>query len=456
MASNDSLCTSPMEQRKALAKAWLNEQIERDVLFTCAICHNAINVERPIHCPHCSNLFCFDCITQWFNTARPRASLYLKNCPCCQAKVTTQQFTPCRVYQEVQEFIERLQRNMPELIQLMTKPVHFCDTHQKELLLFCQKCRKCICVKCVLNTYHRLHIDEVLELDDAREKLKAAISQQNSFLVNRLAALNRAEARIDSRENELHSEQGELLKDLKVAYDTLIENIQEDKDERIRQYLAPAKAVTLQQRTNVEKIIQKKIELSSEETSPDVVMKTIRMLDAITKMHSESFPVLQFPDTKFANPISPPPLEFNFSIRGFSKKILEQTKPVISMPERIDGFLLQLKGYHDAEEDVIKISLNILDGYDINDIKVICYPAEGRDPLVRRLDLKKSEDNTVLEFPDFASMNDFLNVGTDELYIRMKFTLWTTYYEKCRHMDWCVKKLSGDKQEAIQDIHKVC
>lgn len=453
MASNDSLCLSSTEQRKILAKEWLNDLIDIDVLFACAICHNAINVNHPIHCPQCSKLFCAGCINRWFNTGPQRTRVYLKGCPCCQAKVTFTQFTHCRVYQEVRELIERLQGNLEQLIQLVAKPVSVCEEHNKELLLFCQQCSKCVCVKCILNAQHSKHIDEILELDDAREKLKATITKENTFLVDRLTALNRAEARIFARERDMHLDHGALLNGLTSAIETMFEKIQEDKDERIKQHLEPIKSVTMRQQKDVEKIIQKTYELASEETSPDVVMKTLQMVDAIKKMHNEPLPVLQLPDTKFVNPISPPPQELHFSMQSFSSRIL-QSCSVYSLQECIDGFRLQLKGYHDAEEDVIKLALRIVDGYDVNDIKVICYPTRGGDPLVRRLDLKKGDDNTVLEFPDFLSMYGFLDPRSDELHVQMKFNLWATYYDKCAHKDWFIQKLSGGKKEKIGELHR--
>lgn len=443
-----------MEQRKMLAKAWLSEQIDIDMLFACAVCHNAINADHPIHCPQCSKLFCADCIDRWFNSGGRRSSVYLKGCPCCQAKVSFTQFSYCRVYQEVRELIERLQDNVEQLIHLLTKAVSVCEEHSKELLLFCQKCSKCVCVKCILNARHRTHIDEVLELDDAREKLKGMITKENTFLVDRLAALSRAGARIASRESDMHLDHGSLLNELTGAIDTLFEKLQEDKEDRIKQHLEPVRAVTERQQKDVEMIIQKSFELASEETSPDVVMKTLQMVDAIKKMHNEPLPVLQLPDTEFVNPISPPLLDLHFSMRNFSKLIL-QSRSVFSLPESIEGFILQVKGHHDADEDVIKLSLQIVDGYDVNDIKVVCYPTKGGEPLVRRMDLKRCEDNTVLEFPDFPSMGGFMDPRTDELHIQMKFSLWATYYDKCAHQDWYIKKLTGVKRGVIEEIHKM-
>lgn len=443
-----------MEQTKEIAKHWLDDKINTDELFACAICHNAISVEHPIHCPQCSNLFCATCIDQWFNTGGPRPSTVsnVKRCPCCQAKVTMNQFTYCRVYQEVREMIDSLNNSMEELILQLRKPVVFCEKHNKELILFCQECHKCICVKCVLVDRHRGHIDQVLELDDAREKLKIAILRENNFLVNRLAVLNKVNARLLTRENDMHRSCDAVVNEMNFAVDAIIEKIHEDKDERIQKEIAPVKEATKRQQEEVESIIQQSFELANEQTSPDVLVKTYQMIQAIKKMHYEPFPVEQPQDIKFTNPITPPPLEVRFSVPCFSQRILRSCT-VFSVPQSFDGFMLQLKGYHDSDEDVIKLSLRILEGYDINDIKVVCYPMREGEPLVRCMDLKKGEDNTVLEFSNFTEMGGFLDTMLDELIIEMKLSLWGTYYAKCAHKDWCIKKLSGLK-EVMEDIQK--
>lgn len=442
-----------IEQSKEIAKNWLHDQINADVLFACAICHNSINVDHPIHCPQCSKLFCATCIEQWFNTGGPRPSSTVssvKRCPCCQGKVTMNQFTYCRVYQEVRELIDGLHSNMEQLIQQLSKPVNYCDKHDKELILFCQECHKCICVKCILVDRHRGHIDQVLELDDAREKLKLAILRENNFLVNRLAALNRVTAKLATRENDLHRSYETIVNELNNAVDGIIDTMHEEKEERILRKIAPVKATTKRQQEEVEAIIQQSFELANEETTPDVIVKTFQMIQAIKKMHYEPFLSDQLPNVEFTNPITPPPLEVRFSVPCFSQRILRSCT-VFSIPQSFEGFMLQLKGFHDADEDMIKLSLRIFEGYDVNDVKVVCHPMLKGEPLVRCMDLKKGEDNTVLEFASFSAMGGFLDTKLDELVIEMKLSLWTTYYAKCAHKDWCIKKLSGLK-EVMDDI----
>lgn len=457
MALSGCLRIPPLEQSKKIAKDWLHLRMNAEELFACSICHGAISVDHPLHCPQCSNLFCASCIDQWFNTGGPRPSVVsgVKRCPCCQTKVTINQFSYCRVYQEVRESMDGIQNNMEELIRQLGKPIIVCEKHRKELILFCQECHKCICVKCVLVDRHRGHIDQVLELDDAREKLKVAILRENNFLVNRLAVLNKVGAKLAARENDLHRSYEAKVNELNVAVDAIIDTIHEDKEARIQNDIAPAKDATKRQQEEVESIIQQSFDLANEETSVDVILKTYQMIQSIKKMHYEPFPVDQIPDSKFINPITPPPLAIRFSVPCFSQRILRACT-VFSIPQSFEGFMLQLKGYHDATEDVIKLSLRILEGYDVNDIKVVCHPMqEGGEPLVRCMDLKKGEDNTVLEFASFAEMGGFLDTMLDELIIEMKLSLWGTYYAKCAHKDWCIKKLSGLK-EVMDDIQKSC
>lgn len=156
------------------------------------------------------------------------------------------------------------------------------------------------------------------------------------------------------------------------------------------------------------------------------------------------------------SPITPPPLKVLFSVPCFSSRILRSCT-VFSVPQSFEGFMLQLKCYRDSGENVIKLCLRILEGYDIDDIKVVCYPScysiRGGEPLVRCMDLKKGEDNTVLEFEDFAAMGSFLDTMLDELVIEMRISLWGSYYAKCAHKDWCIKKLSGLK-EVMENIQK--
>nr|XP_019529826.2 E3 ubiquitin-protein ligase TRIM37-like [Aedes albopictus] len=458
MPSSGFLRIPPMEQSKEIAKNWLDSKINTDELFACAICHCAISAEHPIHCPQCSNLFCATCIDQWFAAGGPRPSVVssVKRCPCCQAKVTMNQFTYCRVYQEVREVIDSLHNSMEELIQQLRKPVILCEKHNKELTLFCQECDKCICVKCVLVDRHRGHIDLVLELDDAREKLKNTILRENKFLAKRLDMLNNVNNRLKTRENDMHQLCDSIVNEMNITVDAMIEKMHEDKDERIEKYIAPVKAAVMRQQKEVESIIQQSFALANEETCPDVLVKTCQMIRTIKTMNYKEFPVDQHHDINFTNPITPPPLKVLFSVPCFSSRILRSCT-VFSVPQSFEGFMLQLKCYRDSGENVIKLCLRILEGYDIDDIKVVCYPScysiRGGEPLVRCMDLKKGEDNTVLEFEDFAAMGSFLDTMLDELVIEMRISLWGSYYAKCAHKDWCIKKLSGLK-EVMENIQK--
>lgn len=114
----------------------------------------------------------------------------------------------------------------------------------------------------------------------------------------------------------------------------------------------------------------------------------------------------------------------------------------------IEGFTMQLKGhqeYDDNGNEVIRLSLVVVEGYDAHDVKIICYPMKrtSKDPLVRLMDIKRFENNTVLEFSGFQAMEGFLEERSGELHLRMKIQLWATYYDKCVHKDWYIARLVG-------------
>ncbi|XP_058464774.1 E3 ubiquitin-protein ligase TRIM37-like [Malaya genurostris] len=438
---------SSMEDRLSLAKEWIDRILNMEELFICAICHGTIDVQHPMHCPHCSKMFCGECIDQWLISRSIQA--IVKRCPCCQAQVEPKNFVCCRVYQEVDEMIDRLRENLDEMLQLVSKTVTLCVEHGKELLLFCETCKGCMCIKCLFSDQHRNHKEKILDLDHAREKFKSIIQKDASFLSGRLKALKKASDQIESNECDMMDANEHIVDELNHATERIIDKLREEMNERFRQYVEPVKSVTKQQQNEVESVIEKVNELANETTSPEIMMETFHMADVIKKMHKEPLPMLQLPGTNFINPITPPMVELQFFMRNFSKTIFLENN-ITSGKKSIDGFVVQLKGHQEQDDngnDVIKLSLMVLDGYDVHDVKVICYPVKRTsvEPLARRMDLKTHESNTVLEFGNFQAMEGFLEESSDELHLRMKFRLWSTYYDKCAHKDWYIAKLTSRK-----------
>ncbi|XP_055627581.1 E3 ubiquitin-protein ligase TRIM37-like [Toxorhynchites rutilus septentrionalis] len=440
---------SSMEERKSHVMIWFDKQINLEELFACAICHNPIDVDHPIHCPECSKLFCGDCIDQWLNIHSIGSSM--KRCPCCQVEVDVGSFVYCRVYQDVNEMIDNLRNKLEELIRLVSIPLKACEEHGKELLLFCSACKKCICIKCLFSAAHKIHINDIVELDEARQKYKKMIENEHSFLANRLDALTKAGHQIAANESDMVDANESIIEDLNWAMEQIIDKVRDEMSERFRQQVEPVKAVTQQQMKEVKAVMRKAFELAAEETSPSVMMETFQMVGTIKKMYYEPVPALRLPKTEFVNPITPQFAELCFIIHGFSNTI-RLNGQILSEQQSVEGYMLQLKGHQDRDENgnaVVKLSLIIVDGYNVYGVKVICYPVKSAsvEPLARRMDLKLGEDNTVLEFSDFHAMEGFLEEKTDKLRLRMNFRLWATYYEKCVHKDWYIEKLTGVKQK---------
>ncbi|XP_058834816.1 E3 ubiquitin-protein ligase TRIM37-like isoform X2 [Topomyia yanbarensis] len=440
--------SSSIEERLCLAKEWFNKRSNVEQLFICAICHGVIAVDHPIHCPHCSKLFCGKCMDQWLTSRSIGAKT--KRCPCCQAQVEPKNFVRCRIYQDVDEMIEGLKDNLVELIHLVTKTAAICVEHGKELLLFCESCKGCLCIKCLCSDPHRSHNEKILDLDNARETFRARIEKKDLFLTGRLKALQKAGEQIETNECDMMDANEHIVEEINYATERIVDKLREEMHERFRQHVEPVKIVTKQQRSEVEGVIQKVSELANEVTSPEVVMETFQVADIIKKMNKEPLPVLKLPATNFIDPITPPMIELKFFLRNFSKEITLNRK-IFSEKKSIEGYSVQLMGNQEQDDngnDVIKLSLLVVDGYDVHDVKVTCYPVKGAsvEPLARRMDLKLGENNTVLEFGNFQAMKGFLDKTNDKLYLLMKFRLWATYYDKCVHKDWYIAKLTGARK----------
>ncbi|XP_053686093.1 E3 ubiquitin-protein ligase TRIM37-like [Sabethes cyaneus] len=443
--------SSSTEERQLLAKAWFDRYINLEDLFRCAICHCAISVKHPIHCPHCSKLFCRQCIDQWLNRrdGRERRSMdsIVKRCPCCQSQVEANSFVCCRVYRDVIDLTQQLRDNVEELIQVIRRPLRMCDKHEKELLLFCQACGCCICVKCLFSEPHSVHNSKVLDLDSARQKFKEMIAKENQFLTARLKALQSISFQIATNESDITDANDHIVNQLHWAAERLIDKLRDEMSERFGQNTEPVKD-TKQQHKEVENVMQKAIELASEDTSPEVVTEMFKMLDVIKNIRKKPLPVPQLPETSFIDRITPPLVVFDFLLYNFSETVY-LNRSMLSDVKSIEGFTMQLKGhqeYDDSGNEVIRLSLVVVDGYDAHDVKVFCYPTKRMsqcEPLVRLMDIKRFENNTVLEFSGFQAMEGFLEERTDELHLKMKMQLWATYYDKCVHKDWYIAKLLG-------------
>lgn len=347
--------------------------------------------------------------------------------------------------------IERLPTKLDELIRLVSAPLQVCAHHGKELLLFCEPCRECVCVKCLFGDPHRKHIEHILELEDARQKFRAVIDSEKCFLKDRLAALTKMGKRLEANEHDMIEENERIVENVTWATERIVEKLRDELHDRLKQQVEPVKVIAQQQFVEVEDVMQRAVELNKEETCANVMMETFHLADAIKKMHSEPLPQIQVPNLEFINPITPPFVELSFLIRDFSQKLF-LLRRTLSEEQTVEGFTFRLKGHQDQDEngnEVIKLSLVVIDGYEVHDVKVICYPKQGStvEPLVRLMDLKLTEDNTVLEFADFASMEGFLTEVTDVLHLRIKFRLWATYYDKCVHKDWYIGRLAGFEQK---------
>lgn len=436
------LHSQELEERKSLAFSWFMGIINVDDLFACAVCHSRVDTEHPLHCPECSKLFCGGCLRQWYSSRNAT-----QRCPCCQRALGSDQFIYCRVYQEVNEMIERLPAKLDELIRLINQPLRVCAHHGKELLLFCEPCRECLCVKCLFGDPHRAHLGQISELEEARLKFQAIIDSEKNFLTERLSTLSKMGKRLESNEHDMVEENERIVENVNWATEQIVEKLRDGLHDRLKQHVEPVKAIAQQQYAEVEDVMQRAIELNKEQTCATVMMETFHLADAIKKMHSEPLPQVHVPNLEFVNPITPPFVELSFLIRDFSQKIF-LLRRTLSEEQSVEGFTFRLKGHQDLDEngnEVIKLSLVVVDGYDVHDVKVICYPKQGStvEPLVRVMDLKLNEDNTVLEFSDFVSMEGFLTEVTDVLNLRVKFRLWATYYHKCVHKDWYIGRLSG-------------
>lgn len=119
-------------------------------LLQCVICLDDANVARI--CPHCSQLFCDECISKWLNNES-------HDCPYCRYVIRYSELVKGCSITKLQEAVKLLFSSMDKQLDGL------CDKHEnQQLSLFCYPCDANICVKCWFSEDHVDHKERAVPL----------------------------------------------------------------------------------------------------------------------------------------------------------------------------------------------------------------------------------------------------------------------------------------------------
>ncbi|XP_022915046.1 E3 ubiquitin-protein ligase TRIM37-like [Onthophagus taurus] len=183
-------------------------------VFKCFIC--ASQVQDAHLCPHCSKLFCYDCISRWLTEQ-------LSECPNCRVSLDVEELVACRWVAEVTQHLNMLQAHNSAYCD--ENPKDICTIHGEKLSVFCWTCHCCICHECALwggtHTGHTFKpISEVYAQEVSRIRKEANnLRKRLTKLVTNAQQVEKAAVTIRRVKNQRLREMQDMIGKAVVALD---------------------------------------------------------------------------------------------------------------------------------------------------------------------------------------------------------------------------------------------
>ncbi|KAI9310554.1 hypothetical protein DFJ73DRAFT_887836 [Zopfochytrium polystomum] len=138
-----------------------------DDLFKCYICFD--NMKRPVMCPSCSKIGCFDCVEKWLAQER-------NQCPHCRAPLSSSQLVHCRFMDD----LAQLRGAMSDAVKTSVSQSGECTAHSAPMFYYCQTCSEALCSDCaVIDQKHKEH---------KLERLQSVYKEKRQLLENIMSA----------------------------------------------------------------------------------------------------------------------------------------------------------------------------------------------------------------------------------------------------------------------------
>lgn len=176
--------------------------------FQCGICLESVHEARL--CPHCSKLFCQQCIRAWIDKGA-------ESCPNCRTEVSTDSWVKGYSINQIQESMRELFSSMEE-----EKKGLFCKDHtNQQLSLFCYLCEVNICVKCWFTEEHAEHKERTVPIEEAFEHYQQNLKASLQWAIQREKVLKDVLDEIEANENKLNGERN-VIEELCEKSKTLV------------------------------------------------------------------------------------------------------------------------------------------------------------------------------------------------------------------------------------------
>lgn len=153
-----------------------------NAILSCPFCTGKVRKNRM--CPKCSQLFCEPCIVSL-------STQDFFKCPSCSEKLKQKDLLECRFIYDIFDIMDKI----PKVSMSANEK---CSIHNTELKYYCIDCEIGICSDCaILTSLHKGHsFDHINNIYEYHQEI---ISQESETLNQKIAGLNRALVKIDSK-----------------------------------------------------------------------------------------------------------------------------------------------------------------------------------------------------------------------------------------------------------------
>ncbi|XP_058817618.1 E3 ubiquitin-protein ligase TRIM37-like [Topomyia yanbarensis] len=377
------------------------------ILFDCCICHNELQDTQL--CPHCSKLFCKECITTWLTKEA--------SCPCCRADLATENLVKACTFTQIQKAFERHTSNGRNR----------CDKHKShDLSLFCNACEECICTSCWFLEPHVEHRDQAVPVEQACKAYQDNLKCDLQWLVDRIQQHHTVEKVTQANIEQLTNEKARATKMLESMMTESSEHFQAqiEKQQELLDMMRVAEGDTTKLRDTLECLLEGK-------TDATTLINLKNVGNSVGSLREEPDLEARLVNPLYKNAVLPEPTVLLFRMEKFNETI-GQYKFYESLPQTCCGFEWRLKLAYDENKE-LRCDLRLVKG----------IPGEYGVTFIEQPERKlRFELDTAVQVGTFDTA-----ITNDVVEVRILVQQAETYADKCAQLEEYVKQLEKKAAE---------